>query len=63
MRHARTVTGEEVPFTDSSAHLAAGRQVVVDGEGNFGLLPSDQAVGQREVNKEVLEGMKLRPLC
>lgn len=45
------------------AHLAAGWQVVVDGEGNFGLLPSDQAVGQREVNEEVLEGTKLSPLC
>lgn len=44
-----------------TSYLWAGRQVVVDGERNFGLLPSDQAVGQREVNKEVLEGAKLGP--
>lgn len=44
------------------AYLSAGWEVVVDSEGYFGLLPSDQAVGQREVNKEGLEGAKLRPL-
>lgn len=44
-----------------TSYLCAGRQVVVDGERNFGLFPSDQAVGQREVNKEVLEGAKLGP--
>lgn len=42
-------------------YLWAGWQVVVDCEWNLGLLPSDQAVGQREVNKEVLEGAKLGP--
>lgn len=44
-----------------TSYLCTGRQVVVDGERNFGLFPSDQAVGQREVNKEVLEGAKLGP--
>lgn len=47
--------------TGWASYLWAGGQVVVDCERNFGLLPSDQAVGQREVNKEVLEGAKLAP--
>lgn len=44
-----------------TGYLGAGRQVVVDSERDFGLFPSDQAVGQREVDKEVLEGAKLGP--
>lgn len=44
-------------------YLWAGWQVVVDCEGNFRLFPSDQTVGQSEVDKEVLEGAELGPPC
>lgn len=58
-----TFDPEPPPHTlRSLAYLSAGWEVVVDSEGDFGLLPSDQAVGQREVNKKGLEGAKFRPL-
>ena len=46
----------------SCSYLGAGGQVVVDSEGDFGLLSSDHAVGQGEVDEKGLEGAQLRPL-